>query len=111
MGGDPTLRSLAQSAMPVWGRLELRADLLSTFFRQDVQVICELLVSQLDHPRHRLEFEHSRHSTFRSPSGHYHHLDHLFATDDLCAKVVDYEIMPIDEAVRSDHAPILLTLK
>jgi exonuclease III len=77
--------------------------------------MCDLFANlgyqSLYHVRHGLAWEESRHSTFRSPNGHYHHLDHLFATGDLCSRMLDYEIMPVDQAVRSDHSPVLLTLK
>jgi exonuclease III len=86
-----------------------------TFSQRSFLRMCNLFAgygySSLYHVRHSLDLEQSRHSTFRSPTGHYHHLDHLFATGDLCARMLDYEVLPVDGAVRSDHAPILLTLR
>lgn len=86
-----------------------------TFSQRAFIKMCDLFANlgyqSLYHVRHGLEWEESRHSTFRSPNGHYHHLDHLFATQDLCSRMVDYEIIPVDQAVRSDHSPVLLTLK
>jgi hypothetical protein len=86
-----------------------------TFSQRSFVKMCNLFsrfgYESLYHLRHGLQVDQSRHATFRTPNGHLHHLDHLFATTDFSAKMLDYEVFPVDQAVRSDHAPIVLTIK
>ena len=65
----------------------------------------------LYHIPNNLYWPHSNHMTFKSPSKSYHHLDHFFGSELFTANIINYEIPPIDEAVLSDHSPVILTLK
>ena len=65
-------------------------------------------IYSLYHEFYKLEFESSLHSTFRTPTKKYHHLDHFFGSKEFSAGMVNYEIPNVDEATLSDHSPIIL---
>lgn len=50
----------------------------------------------------------SNHSSFRTPNGHEHHLDHAFGSVGMAKRFKKFEILPLDQAVRSDHAPLVI---
>lgn len=83
-----------------------------TFSQHAFLKICEMFrdfgYESLYHHHYTLGTDVSRHHTFRTPSGHFHHLDHLFATTDLADHMASYEVVPLEHAVRSDHSPIVL---
>jgi hypothetical protein len=85
-----------------------------TFSRPAFLRMCELFKSfgfdSLYHSHYSLTHDRSDHPTFKSPTGHLHHLDHLFATRDLAARIKSYEVCGIGNAVRSDHSAIRLFL-
>ena len=64
-------------------------------------------MKSLYHQHHQLEPSETMHSTFRSPKGAYHHLDHFFGSEMFTASLSNYEIKNIDTAVLSDHAPVV----
>ena len=64
----------------------------------------------LYHRYYSLSPNETDHHTFRTSRGHLHHLDHLFATNDLAAQMASYDVIPVNTAVRSDHSPVILTL-
>ena len=68
-------------------------------------------MTSLYHEFHGLEISKSNHMTFRTPTKKYHHLDHFWGSDLFTKNMIDYEIPPVDEAVLSDHSPVILTLK
>lgn len=84
-----------------------------TFSQHAFKKTCDLFSSfgfvSLYHKHHGLDLSESKHRTFKSPSGHHHHLDHLFCTSELAACMVSYDIIPLMNAVRSDHSPIVVT--
>jgi exonuclease III len=47
---------------------------------------------------------------FRSPTKQYHHLDHLFGTQEFVDRMTGFEIPDVEEAILSDHAPVVLTI-
>ena len=65
----------------------------------------------LYHEANKLDWASSNHMTFKSPSKSYHHLDHFFGTGLFTENMIQYEIPPVDDAVLSDHSPVILTLK
>ena len=65
----------------------------------------------LYHEANNLDWASSNHMTFKSPSKSYHHLDHFFGSKSFTANMINYEIPPVDDAVLSDHSPVILTLK
>ena len=65
----------------------------------------------LCHEFHGVEISESNHMTFRTPTKKYHHLDHFWGCDLFSKNMIGYEIPPVDEAVLSDHSPVILTLK
>ena len=68
-------------------------------------------MASLYHEFHGLEISESNHSTFRTPTKKYHHLDHFWGSELFTENMINYEIPPVDDAVLSDHSPVILTLK
>lgn len=64
----------------------------------------------LYHEHYGLDCSETEHSTFRSPSKHYHHLDHFFGTRCFVNKMSEFDIPSVDDAILSDHSPVVLTV-
>jgi exonuclease III len=83
-----------------------------TFSQKAFIRLCnELSVKDLHSLYHKfygLETDNSLHSTFRTPTKKYHHLDHYFGTKEFSEGMLNYEIPNVDEATLSDHSPIIL---
>ena len=57
-----------------------------------------------------LPYSYSKHPTFRHNRGNHHHLDHVFATNDVVKKLKKFEVRALEDAVKSDHAPLIIDL-
>jgi exonuclease III len=66
--------------------------------------------SSLYHKFYNLEHTESHHSTFITPTKKYHHLDHFFGTKEFLDGMTNYEIPSVDDAILSDHSPIILDI-
>ncbi len=58
-----------------------------------------------------LELGQSNHSTYRSPTGHYHHLDHIFGSKKFYCKLNNLQIVNVDDAILSDHSPVIIDVE
>lgn len=67
-------------------------------------------MSSLYHDFHGLDITQTKHMTFRTPTKKYHHLDHFWGSELFSKNMINYEIPCVDDAVLSDHAPVILTL-
>ena len=65
-------------------------------------------IRSLYHEYNSLSTDLSSHSTYKTPTGHFHHLDHIFGSEQFCARMTSYIIEDIEDVVLSDHAPIIL---
>jgi len=45
-----------------------------------------------------------------TPTKKYHHLDHFFGTKEFLDGMTNYEIPSVDDAIPSDHSPIILDI-
>jgi len=85
-----------------------------TFAQENFIRICDELspkgFSSLYHDFYNLEHTDSRHSTFITPTKKYHHLDHFFGTKEFLDGMTNYEIPSVDDAILSDHSPIILDI-
>ena len=68
-------------------------------------------IKSLYHNFYNLDFNESKHSSFRHSSGKLHHLDHFFGSSFFYENIIDYHIPTFDEVVLSDHAPVILDLE
>ncbi len=75
------------------------------------QLLEEMGVHSLYHNFFELPYGATKHATFRHSQGNLHHLDHIFASEDLLPAMRSFEIMDITKAVRSDHAAIVADLE
>lgn len=86
-----------------------------TFAQAEFIRMCEMYkdvgVESLYHKAHNLQWAESCHMTFKSTRQTYHHLDHFFGSSLIGSSMLSYEILPMQEVVLSDHAPVILTLK
>ncbi|MFT6677001.1 MAG: exonuclease III [Sulfitobacter sp.] len=85
-----------------------------TFSQPAFLRMCEMYAEKgyrsLYHEFFDLDCSASEHPTYRSPTKHYHHLDHFFGTQELVDRMINLEIPDVDEAILSDHAPVVLTI-
>lgn len=85
-----------------------------TFAQENFVRICKELAPKgfksLYHHFHSLEHTASLHSTFITPTKKYHHLDHYFGTKEFSDGMINYEIPSVDDAILSDHSPIILDI-
>ena len=83
-----------------------------TFAQKNFVRISEILetkgLNSLYHEFYKLDIKDSKHSTFRTPTKKYHHLDHFFGSKEFSEGMLNYEIPNVDEATLSDHSPIIL---
>ena len=70
----------------------------------------EVGYSSLYHVHQKLDWAETNHVTYRTPTKKNHHLDHFFGSSMFVSQMKEYEILDVDEAVLSDHSPIILTL-
>ncbi len=85
-----------------------------TFAQPSFLHICDMFKTagfgSLYHSFFDLPYEFSEHPTFRHSRGYQHHLDHVFATDDIVKKLINLEVHSLNDAVKSDHSPIIIDL-
>ena len=67
-------------------------------------------LKSLYHIFHKIPLLESNHMTFRAPTGHLHHLDHIFGSKYFYANMKKLSVGDLESAVLSDHAPIILDM-
>lgn len=77
--------------------------------------MCEMLgdrgVASLYHKHFGIDETASGHPTFKGTLGHLHHLDHVFGSKLIQDKLTGFEVMPFEDVIRSDHAPLSAELR
>ena len=86
-----------------------------TFCQRDFVKLVSLFeqsgLKSLYHHFHGLKTEKTSHSTFKTVTNHFHHLDHMFESEAFYKNMKCYEIMNFNNVILSDHAPCFLELK
>ena len=73
--------------------------------------LSELDMKSLYHEFYGLPVTESRHSTFVGTRQNEHHLDHIFGSGIYKQALKNFEIGKLEDAVLSDHAPLLAEFK
>ena len=85
-----------------------------TFSQPSFLCMCNMFKTagfdSLYHSFFDLPYSYSKHPTFRHNRGKHHHLDHVFATNDVVKKLKKFEVRALEDAVKSDHAPLIIDL-
>jgi exonuclease III len=68
-------------------------------------------MKSLYHKYYGLSPLETKHSTYITPTKYYHHIDHIFGSRFFIENMTSFHIEDLENAVLSDHAPVVLDVR